>query len=471
MIALPETAHLVVGLMALGTGLIFVWTDRDSPPSRALSICLMALGARFLFDAFALPMGLGGKFIGAAFTGTLEGVSIFAGVEWARRISHTATGRLRRTANGLFVAALILVVVYWFLTLGYAAIYTDMATTDAPGIIKMRGLEFAVLAPVLGSAILITGIAIMILLFSGIDKAEAVRLRAIYIAGPFLIAGLIVNKAYETLTVAIGLLIFLSGAIRYLIIQGQRGQFMSQFLSPEVAKLVRSEGMKQALKRERRPISVVVCDLRGFTAFARERDSRKVMDVLQEYYAIVGDVASKHAGTVKDHAGDGVLILVGAPIPLKDHARQAAQLALELIHRVQAYLQETTPELGMGIGVATGKATVGAIRGAGRYEYAAVGTVVNLAARLCSRAADGEILADDRTEMALKPSDAVSATAREPEQLKGFPDPVPVYALSVPESSVVEQPEEEVPFWKWWARDRKKRRKRRRDPRRSRSRR
>ena len=108
--------------------------------------------------------------------------------------------------------------------------------------------------------------------------------------------------------------------------------------------------------------------------------------------------------------------------------------------------------------MATGKATVGAIRGAGRLEYVAVGTPVNLAARLCNRAADGEVLSDDRTQAALRKDDAVTSTAREPEQLKGFPDPVPVYSLMPPEEAIEERETETRPWWQWWVGDQKKRR-------------
>ena len=110
----------------------------------------------------------------------------------------------------------------------------------------------------------------------------------------------------------------------------------------------------------------------------------------------------------------------------------------------------------------TVEATVGAIRGAGRLEYVAVGTPVNLAARLCSRAADGEVLADDRTQAALLPDDAISATAREPEQLKGFPDPVPVYAFTPPSEAVAPVAEAETPWWQWWRSGAKRKTKRRR---------
>jgi class 3 adenylate cyclase len=294
------------------------------------------------------------------------------------------------------------------------------------------------LAPILGAAMVCTAIAVGLLLLARIDKAEAIRLRVLVFATPFLLAGLVIKESWVPFSLSIGLLIYLFGSIRYLMLQSRRGQFMSQFLSPQVTRLVQHEGMDRVLERQQRIISIVVCDLRNFTAFAGERDSETVVDILERYYEIVGEVAIAHDATVKDQAGDGVLILVGAPLPVKNPAQRACRLALELMRRWQerrATLSPSLgpglgPDLGLGIGVATGPVTVGAIHGASRLEYVAVGNAVNLAARLCSRAEDGDILIDEETWSSLKPRDATQATARAPESLKGFADPVAVYALA-----------------------------------------
>lgn len=440
-----DNAFFVVGLLTAGTGIAYFWADRASPIGRPLALSLIVIGLRLFIGALEPQRQAEPLFMLVATS--LESISILAGIEWGLRIGQTARVKLARAAHGLFRAAQVLTLVYWMLSLGYVHFFPELATAEIPGPIKVRSVEWAIFAPVLGSGMLCSAIAIALLLMSRIDKAEAIRLRALLIAAPFLLSGLVLSDRYVPGMIGFGLLIYLSGTLHYLIIQGQRGHFMSQFLSPEVARVVRTEGLAKVLQRERRPLSVVVCDLRGFTAYARNHDSGKVVDLLERYYNAVGEAASQYGGTIKDHAGDGVLILVGAPLPLKGHARRAALMSLEIMRRVPQVLHQDGAELGLGVGVATGKATVGAIRGAGRFEYVAVGTPVNLAARLCGRAADGEILADDRTQAALRASDAVSAIAREPEQLKGFPDPVPVFALSTPEEAAEFAEAEAQPWW------------------------
>ncbi len=464
-----DMAYLVIGLMTAGTGVIYFWVDRANTIGRPLALCLVLIGLRMFLVAFGRQWEQEPLYLLVATS--LESMSILAGIEWGLRIGQTARASRARVATGLFRASQVLVFVYWLLSLIFVKFLPEIAATDSPGMVRVRSIEWAVFAPILGSSMLCGAIAIILLLLSRIDKAEAMRLRSLFIAAPFLMAALVISEKYIPITVAIGLLIYLSGTLSYLVVQGQRGHFMSQFLSPEVARVVRTEGLAKVLQRERRPLSVVVCDLRGFTAYARQHDSRKVVDLLERYYNIVGEVASEYGGTIKDHAGDGMLILVGAPLALKEHARRAALMTLEIMRRVPPMLEESAgTELGLGIGVATGKVTVGAIRGAGRFEYVAVGTPVNLAARLCNRAANGEILCDDRTQAALLKEDAVTATAREPEQLKGFPNPVPVFSLTVPDLDNGEEVETETPFWMWWRRDAVKPRRRRRGKRRSRSR-
>ena len=420
-------SFLVIGLMTSGSGLIFLWTDRRNSASRALSYCLLAIGVRLLAESN--QEGDPGIWM-TAFALMMESVSILAGVEWGRRIGLTAEGRATKTANLLFRASQLLILIYWALSLGYLIIFPDAATSDEEGFFRARAAEVAVFVPIVGTAMLLAAIAIIILVTTRIDRAEVPRLRALFLAGPFLLSALVLNAEWVPVTIALGLLIFISGSVRYLILQSRRGQFMRQFLSPEVARMVSTEGIERTLQRERRILSVVSCDLRGFTQFARTHDSNTVVSLLEDYYNVVGEVAELHGGTIKDHAGDGVLILVGAPLPIEEHARRAVLLALELMQRGQALLQQSAGNLGLGIGIATGHTTVGAIRGAGRLEYVAVGNPVNLSARLCDRAADGEVLADTRTADDLLPQDEVHIQERPPEPLKGFAEPIPVCALS-----------------------------------------
>lgn len=416
--------HVLIGLLIAGTALIFQLADGDSPSTRALSLCLTAISLAVFIGTRDRGFGSTESVSGALAGGFFEVLAILAGIEWGRRIGLTTQGRIRTAGNVLQRSAQILVLVYGGLLFGYILIFPEHAVAPVSGPVRLRGVEFAVFAPVLGTGILLSAIGLILLRFLHTDRAETVRLRALQWAAPFLLAALVLADDYVPLALMGGLLVFLYGSIRYLMIQSRRGQFMSQFLSPEVARLVRNTGVEQVMRRERRVLSVVMCDLRGFTAYARQQDSDAVASLLERYYAVVGRVTAAHGGTVKDHAGDGVLILVGAPLPLADHAPRALHLGLALIEELRELLRDSG--LGVGVGIATGNTTVGAIRGAGRLEYVAVGNAVNLAARLSARAEAGEVLSDRRTADA---SENVQSEPRPPEQLKGFVEPVPVCAI------------------------------------------
>lgn len=418
-------SYLLVGFVTASAGLLFLWTDPRSETSRAQALCLVLIGLRLLIVPFEGDLG---AWWGAVGGGFIEVLSILAGIEWARRVGMTATERLRAPVHWLFRVSQLLVLIYGAMQLGYLLIAPEAAVRSADGLIDVRGIEWALFAPVLGTAMLVSGIAIVLLLFLRTDPAESIRLRALVLATPFLLAGLVVGRAWVPIVLVIGLMIFMAGTVRYLLVQARRAQSMSQFLSPEVARLIKLRGVEQVLRQDKRRISVVVCDLRQFTAYAREHDSATVVKLLERYYAVVGEVALRHGGTVKDHAGDGVVILVGAPVHSADHAVRAAQLALDLVARVQALLADVDAALGIGAGVASGEVTVGAIHGSGRLEYVAVGTPVNLAARLCQRAAPGEVLADEAVGQAV--ADVLVAAPRTAEPFKGFDGPVAVCALS-----------------------------------------
>lgn len=422
------SAFWVAALLAAGLGGIFLWADWTNRPSRALALCLIVIGLRLSLVPMEYRLGANGFWIYQISSRLLETGAILAGIEWARRVAADAGSTLKRTVGVLFRVSQGLALLYGLLVLGYLLLAPETASAEASGLIRMRGLGWA-LIPVLVSAILLSAIALVIVRFTRKDPAESVRLRALMVAAPFLLAGLVVSREWVPLVISFGLLIFLSGSVHYLIIQAQRGASMRQFISPEIARLLSTQGMEQAMRRERRTISIVICDLRGFTAYAREHDSDGVVGLLERYYRVVGQVAAEHRGTVKDHAGDGVLILVGAPLPDRRHAVHAARLALVLRQRVGAFLAESGVELGIGIGVATGDTTIGALRGAGRLEYAAVGTAVNLAARLCQRAADGAVLIDQPTCDAIADDTRFAASAQAPESMKGFADRIAVYAL------------------------------------------
>lgn len=430
---LPPLEYLIVALMTFGVGVIFIFHDAKNRASRVLAACLFAIGLRLLFAGHDLAQAQGNtNWMLTALAETLEAIAIFLGVEWGRQIGTNMPDGWRATsAKWLFRSSQLLIFVFWGLAMGYLMIFPDAATSDPNGIVRVRGVEFAVFAPILGASILLAGIGISILRFGGIDRAEIIRLRSLSVAGPFLLMALIFGNWIVPVTLTIGLLVFLSGSVGYLVVQGRRGDFMKQFLSPEVAKLAQQEGVEQALAPQRRVISVVVCDLRGFTNYARQHDTDDVLAMLQQFYGVVGQVTKRHGGTIKDHAGDGVLILVGAPARFEDHAARAIKLAEELQRELAVLLSNSQPRLGLGVGVATGNVTVGAIRAARRREYVAVGNPVNLAARLCDRANNGEVLFDTRTLDEAGSQAQIETLERPPEPLKGFPEPIPVRALQV----------------------------------------
>jgi adenylate cyclase len=265
------------------------------------------------------------------------------------------------------------------------------------------------------------------------DRAEALRLKAFVIASPFMASGMVLPIEIAPLSAAIGLLIFLVGAVQYHVTQGRRAQFMARFLAPQVAALVNERGLKSATDEQTLEITVVCCDLRGFTAFTAATSSSRVIQIMREYYDTVGNAAQVCGGTIKDQAGDGVLILVGAPTPFADHAQRGLDLAQRIRidgMALTARCSDADMQLGIGVGVASGYVTVGVIGSASRLEYTAVGPAVNLAARLCAEAVHGEVLVDART------TDMLRAAAHEcglrpgqQLQLKGYRQPVPCFVL------------------------------------------
>lgn len=419
------SARGVVALFLIGFGVIFYVVDRRSRTSQALAVASVAMGGAVLVTVL---FGRGTWWVSALNT-LLEGATLLAGIEWPRRIGQTAHGRLATVANVLFRLGQLLVLVFVGLALGYLAIFPELAMNDREGVISVRPVEWAVFAPVLVTALVLASLAGLLLVLARIDKAERVRLRALIIATPFLMSALFLGPSYQPLVMTLGMIIFLAGSVKYLMIQGRRGQFMSQFLSPEVAELVNTSGLKAALGRERRRISVLMVDLSGFSAYTSAQASTRVLQLLETFYAAVGEAAQSYGGTIKDHAGDGTLVLVGAPIAVDDNAWRAARMAMAIRERLAVQL-EPFGDVSVCIGIATGLATVGGIRGAGRYEYVAVGTPINLAARLCDHADPGEILVDAFTRDALPEDGDIAARSIGKHAYKGLPAKIETFVLS-----------------------------------------
>jgi adenylate cyclase len=193
------------------------------------------------------------------------------------------------------------------------------------------------------------------------------------------------------------------------------------FLSPQIAKLVVSSGAERMLESHRRDITVVFCDLRGFTAFAERAEPEDIIAVLQDYYRCLGEQIDRFEGTLQHFAGDGLLIIFNDPIPCADPAERAVRMAVEMRDRVAALLtrwRRLGHELGFGVGIASGHATLGSVGYEGRLHYSATGSVVNLGARLCAQAGDGQILIDGRVHVAVEALVAVEPIGE--LELKGF---------------------------------------------------
>jgi len=178
---------------------------------------------------------------------------------------------------------------------------------------------------------------------------------------------------------------------------------LKNFLSPQIAKLVVSD--EKLLESHRRDITVVFCDLRGFTAFAEQAEPEDIIAVLQEYYRCLGESIDRFEGTLQHFAGDGLLIIFNDPIPCPDPAARAVRMAVEMRACVTALAEKWRRfgyELGFGVGIASGHATLGNVGYEGRFHYSATGTVVNLGSRLCAQAADGQIVIDGRVQVAVE---------------------------------------------------------------------
>jgi adenylate cyclase len=205
----------------------------------------------------------------------------------------------------------------------------------------------------------------------------------------------------------------------------ERIRRLERFLAPQVAQLVASDGQSSLLDSHRGEVTVVFCDLRGFTAFTESSEPEEAMNVLREYHAALGELIFKYEGTLDRYAGDGVMILFNAPIPVPDHTPRAIRMAVEMRDAIGVLSQKWRNRghsLGFSVGIAVGYATLGQVGFERRLEYAAIGSVTNLASRLCDEAKAGQIVVNQRGYAAVE--NLVDATALAPLVLKGFHHPV-----------------------------------------------
>lgn len=206
---------------------------------------------------------------------------------------------------------------------------------------------------------------------------------------------------------------------------------LKRLVAPQVAEIIVSSGLDNALASHRREITVAFFDLRGFTGFAQSADPEDVMDVLREYHEILGDRLRAHEGTVEHFAGDGLMAFFNDPIPQEDHTERAVRVAIE----ARAAMAVATTKwrvrrgitLGLGIGITRGFATLGYIGFADRLDYAAIGPVANLAARLCGEAAGGQILIGASAAAAVE--DVMDIRPAGLKQLKGIAGPTSAFEV------------------------------------------
>ncbi len=203
---------------------------------------------------------------------------------------------------------------------------------------------------------------------------------------------------------------------------------LRRFLSPQLAELVLSAGDESFLHSHRREIVVVFCDLRGFTPFAEASEPEEVMEVLGSYHRALGELIHRYEGTLERFTGDGVMVFFNDPLPCPDGPARAIRMAVGMRDRVRALAQEWAGDghqLSLGIGIAQGYATLGRIGFEGRYDYAAIGSVTNLAARLCGEAGPWQVLVTRRVLAAA--GDDCEAAPLGDLRLRGFSRPFPVF--------------------------------------------
>jgi adenylate cyclase len=211
----------------------------------------------------------------------------------------------------------------------------------------------------------------------------------------------------------------------------QRMNRLRRFLSPQVAELVINSGDDSVLGSHRREIVVVFCDLRGFTAFAESSEPEEVMAVLGEYHAALGELIFRYQGTLERFTGDGLMVFFNDPIPLDRPAQHAVEMALAMRDRVRTLVEGWSRlghDLGFGVGIAQGFATLGRIGYEGRFDYAAIGSVTNLAARLCAEAGAGQVLVSQRVFSAV--DDVAVGESVGLLELRGFSRSVRAFGVS-----------------------------------------
>jgi len=426
---LPVLPSTLLAMLAVGMALAFWSADRESPTTRALALALVAMG---LSVGFGMPLDrLDQRPAWSCWLALADALCIYAFLEWILRVRRQTPGG---SLNTRFADRLLRIGQAGSLVFGIAGVLAPEQRIDSFLGAFGNGIE-AALRPVFWLFAAPLLLAVLAAVAGGTlflrrrpDRPEQIRAIGCIAATPFLGFSMVMPEPLAVISMTLGLLLILAATMHYLVIQGQRGEFMARFLSKRVAELVRVRGLQQAMRENSVELTVVCVDLRGFTAYSQAQTSVQVISVLREYYQVACEVVARYGGTIKDLAGDGILILLGAPLPVPDHAARSLEMADGIRSVVTAAAQRWAAgghRLGVGIGIASGVVTVGAIDAGERYEYTAVGPAVNLASRLCEEAADGEILTAARTlELCATPAGEPRLEPRPAMLVKGFSDPV-----------------------------------------------
>ena len=433
---LPLIPSSLVAIVAVGMGVAFFIADPDSPISRLLALAFVTLG---LAVGFEIPIhGMAEIPWWGRWMALVDGICFWAFLEWILRVRHTVPAGTLNTRFGDRVVRVAQAAALFYAFAGLLAPETKYRTFLAGAAAGSTALAqpgfwlFAV--PVLIASGFGLGSALLFLRRRP-DPPEQARIFGMIAATPLLVGALVFPIALAPVVTMLGLVVFLVGAVRYHVLQGKRGEFMARFLSRKVADLVRRRGMHHAMQESNVELTVVCVDLRGFSAYAQAQGSAAVVQVLRDYYRVASEVVARFDGTIKDLAGDGILILVGAPLPVSDHATHGLEMASGIRDAVVDAARGWSRgehRLGVGIGVASGAVIVGAIDAGERFEYTAVGSAVNLASRLCEEARDGEILIAQRSiELCQRHRESQALEARAPISVKGFSEPVPHHNLRV----------------------------------------
>jgi adenylate cyclase len=228
----------------------------------------------------------------------------------------------------------------------------------------------------------------------------------------------------------------LEAKVREQVDELERVGRLRRFLAPQLAQAIVSSGDEKILDNHRREVVAMFCDLRGFTSFAETAEPEDIMQLLSEYHGAIGPLIRKHEGTLDRFTGDGMMVFFNDPLPCPDAPERAAKLAIEMRDAVAVLVPTWTKrghKLGFGVGMSQGHATLGRIGFEDRFDYTAIGSVINLAARLCSDAADGQILTTGRLAAAVETVAEVEQLGE--RELRGMSRPVAIVNLVGPKQA------------------------------------